>query len=88
MERRDPGVSSISIDSVDHNLKLVWLKEPPRVLGVFRKVDKDEIANDGNDDSEETFSDEDPAPSCFAVDTIHLLKTVRESASKSATGVA
>lgn len=56
------SVRPIPLDSVNHDLDLVFLQEELGLRGVFGEVDQEDVSEDGDDDRDDAFPDEDPGP--------------------------
>ena len=75
-------IAAIDIDTCDTHPDLPLVEEAPGLSSVFgvRKVDQEEVADNGDDAGDDALNDEDPTPSKIACGTIELHETVREDA--------
>jgi hypothetical protein len=48
-------VTAVSLDALDHELELFRLEEFPGFVSVLWEVDEEEVANDGNDDGDDSL---------------------------------
>jgi hypothetical protein len=48
-------ISAIPIDTFDHEGEFVWLEELPGFVGVFGEVDEGDVADDCDDDRDDTL---------------------------------
>jgi hypothetical protein len=90
VKRRSVHVTTVGVDTSNNELSLLFVDKLPRFWSLFRKVDKDHVCWQPEDDCDHTcllsaestttvrsmltFHDEYPAPSCSAADSVHLLK--------------
>ncbi|CCC11857.1 unnamed protein product [Sordaria macrospora k-hell] len=73
---------TIELETVGDLLTLRRLEK----LGGLRVVVHGEVGDDGNDESQDTLQDEEPAPSIVATNTLHLQDTTSQKTTESTGG--